>query len=70
MPEKQFVGRVSDKSFVYNGQQISYNQLSFTLDDLNKMSQHVNAQGYVNVDFKLSAKGNRYMEINTWKKEG
>lgn len=68
MSNKEFVGRVSDKSFVFNGDTVNYQQISFTMDDLNKMAQFFNAQGFVNLKLMVSQKsGKKYLEIDTWK---
>lgn len=68
MSNMEFVGNCKLKKVTgTNGRpDWEYHQLSFTLEDLDKMKSFLNKDGFVGVDIKTSQKGNLYMAIDTY----
>ena len=66
MSNKIFVGRVTAEEM--NG---SYGpwiktKISFNVEDMTKLQEHMNDKGFVNLNFNRSKKGSEYIEIDTW----
>ena len=66
MSQKEFVGWVAVKDVEHNGNSWQYTQISFKLDDLEKMKGFVNDKGYINLKLNRSQKGKEYLEIDTF----
>lgn len=66
MSEKIFIGSV--KSETIQGQTGPWEAIRIALgpQDFEKLEQHKNAKGWINLDFKKGQSGNYYMEVNTW----
>ena len=63
---KEFIGWVSVKDVEHNGNSWQYTQISFKVDDLEKMKGFVNDKGYINLKLNRSQKGKEYLEIDTF----
>jgi len=68
MSEKIFVGGVKVREMNGKNGPWQTTRISFKLDDLNLMAQHVNSAGFVNLNLNRSKKGSEYLEIDTWVK--
>jgi hypothetical protein len=66
MGNKEFIGWVAVKEANHNGQTWQYTQISFKLEDLEKMKGFMNEKGYVNLKLNRSQKGKEYLEIDTY----
>ena len=66
MSNKEFVGWVAVKEVEANGSKWEYTQISFKLDDLEKMKNFTNEKGYINLKLNRSQKGKEYLEIDTF----
>ncbi len=68
MANKEFIGWVSVKDVEgRNGNaDWQYTQVSFKIDDLEKMKNFVNDKGYINLKLNRSQKGKEYLEIDTF----
>lgn len=67
MSNKIFVGKVRSKEFQSQSGPWTKTTISFNQNDLQTLQQHMNDQGYVNLLFNRSQKGNEYIEIDQWK---
>ena len=65
--DKIFVGYVKTEEKQGQHGPWTSTRLSFTRDHLKLLESHLNENGYVNLKFNRSQKGNEYMEIDTWK---
>ena len=63
---KEFIGWVSVKDVEHNGNSWQYTQISFKLEDLEKMKGFSNDKGYINLKLNRSQKGKEYLEIDTF----
>ena len=63
---KIFVGRVTSEEMTSANGPWTKTKISFNQDDLAKLQEHMNAKGYVNLNFNRSKKGSEYIEIDTW----
>lgn len=63
MADKQFIGKVTEKTFSNGG---SILKLSLSPTDL----QNVNSGGWLNINIQKSAKGNWYGTLDTWQPSG
>lgn len=64
--EKLFVGNAKYRELSFG----RITALGFSKDDLEKLTNNLNTNGWVNVDIKESREGAPYMEINTYGQEG
>ena len=63
---KIFVGRVTTEEMTSASGPWTKTKISFNVEDMTKLKDHMNEKGYVNLNFNRSQKGSEYMEIDTW----
>ena len=64
--DKIFVGRVTSEEMTSANGPWTKTKISFNVEDMTKLKDHMNEKGYVNLNFNRSKKGNEYIEIDTW----
>ena len=63
---KIFVGRVTTEEMTSASGPWTKTKISFNVEDMTKLKDHMNEKGYVNLNFNRSKKGNEYTELDTW----
>lgn len=63
---KIFVGNIKVREMTGKNGPWETTRISFKLDDLNLMGQHVNSAGFINLNLNRSKKGSEYLEIDQW----
>ena len=66
MSDKIFVGRVTSEEMTSANGPWTKTKISFNVEDMTKLKDHMNEKGFVNLNFNRSMKGNDYIEIDTW----
>jgi len=66
MSDKIFVGRVTTEEMTSASGPWTKTKISFNVEDMTKLKDHMNENGYVNLNFNRSMKGKDYIEIDTW----
>ena len=66
MSDKIFIGRVDAKTMNSNNGPWEKITISFGPQDFEKLNQYKNASGWVNLLFKESAQGKKYIELDTY----
>ena len=64
--DKIFVGRVTSEEMTSANGPWTKTKISFNVEDMTKLKDHMNEKGFVNLNFNRSIKGKDYIEIDTW----
>jgi len=67
MSEKIFIGKVTAKMITGNSEPWEKITIALGPQDIEKIAQHKNEKGWINLLFKKGQSGNYYMEVDTWK---
>ena len=62
--EKIFVGNVQVKEV---SPTFKFLKIGLNLDNLNLLGQHMNENGWVNLNLKKNKEGKYYLEVDTWR---